>query len=137
VALSDLEGYWVVDTPHDTTQRISPAVRFKVTSRGAKKAVEALATFRRKGEEQLEWGSAFEPVTLSGKPMAVGESRLVVMVSDTHYTAPTGPEEMMHNAHFTDVHVVIFIRVGPSSWVKMAELDAERRIGTHALEGHS
>lgn len=136
VSLTDLEAYWVVDSPLGDTQRISPAVRFNITSRGAKKTIEALATFRRKGEEQSEWGTGFMPVTQAGKPLALGEKRLVMIVSDSHYTAPTGPEDMMHNAQFTDVHVVVFIRIGPSSWVKLGEIDADRRIGTHALEGH-
>ena len=135
VALSDFEAYWVVDSPLGETNRISPAVRFKVTSTGARKSIEAMSSFRRKSELQVEWGSDTTRVTQSGKPMAPGESRSVTLVSDRHYTGPADPEDLLRNAHFTDVHVLIFIRVGPSSWVKMAELDADRRIGTHALEG--
>jgi len=135
VAVSDLEGYWVVDTALGETNRISPAVRFKVTSKGAKKFIEAQASFHRKSQTQGEWGNAFTPVTQAGKPMATGESRVVTLVMEEgHYTGAVPPEELLHNPAFSDVHVLVFIRVGSSSWVKMGEVDAERRLGTHALE---
>ena len=136
VAVSDLEAYWVVDTPVGETNRIAPAVRFKVTSKGAKKFIEAQASFHRKSQAQGEWGNAFAPVTQAGKPMATGEGRVVTLVMEEgHYTGSVPPEDLLHNPAFSDVHVLVFIRVGSSSWVKMAEVDAERRIGTHALEG--
>jgi hypothetical protein len=136
VALSDLEAYWVVDTPVGATNRIAPAVRFRVTSKGAKKFIEAQASFRRKSEPQIEWGNGFIPVTQAGTPMARGESKVMTLVmNEGHYTGPVAPEELLRNAAFSDVHVLLFIRVGSSSWVKMAEVDAERRIGSHALEG--
>jgi hypothetical protein len=133
LALSDFEGYWIVDRAKGETQRIAPAVRLKLTNRGATRPIQATTTFRRKGEEQLEWGSAWLQVTTSDKPIPAGESRTIVLVSDAHYTSPGPPEEMLQHPQFKDARAEVFLRVGSSSWVKMAVVDVERRIGTRTL----
>ncbi len=38
------------------------------------------------------------------------------------------------NAQFKDARVDVFVRVGSSQWVKMAETPIERRIGSHAVD---
>ncbi len=134
LALSDFEGYWVVDRPLNAQTRIAPAVRFKVTSQGTGRSIQATATFRRKGEEQLEWGSAWVQVAAAAKPIPKGESRLVVMTSDAHYTSPGEPEGMFAHEQFKDARAEVFIRVGSSQWVKMGAVDCQRRLGTKELE---
>lgn len=134
LALSDLEGYWIVDAPLGGTQRISPALRFKLTNKSAKRAIQATATFKRQGDEQIEWGSAFEQVAAAGKPIPIGGSRVVVLVGDSHYTAQGEPEEMFKHEQFRDAHAELFLRLGSSQWVKMVNVAVERRLGTRTLE---
>jgi hypothetical protein len=134
VALSGFEGYWVVDRPLGGQTRIAPAVRFTLANHGAGRSVQATATFRRKGEEQLEWGSAWVQVSPAGTPIPRGESKVVVMISDAHYTSPGEPEAMFGHEQFKDARAEVFIRVGSSQWVKMGTVDIERRLGTKELE---
>lgn len=135
VTLSDFEGYWVVDRPLGGQNRIAPAVRFKVTSQGAGRSIQATVTFRRKGEEHLEWGSAWEQVAPAARPIPRGESRLMVMTSDAHYTSPGEPETMFAHEQFKDARAEVFVRVGSSQWVKMGAVDCQRRLGTKELDG--
>ena len=134
VSLSDFEGYWVVDRPVGGQNRIAPAVRFKVISQGSGRSIQATATFRRKGEEQLEWGSGWVQVAPAARPIPKGESRLVVMTSDAHYTSPGEPEGMFAHEQFKDARAEVFIRVGSSQWVKMGTVDCQRRLGTRELQ---
>lgn len=134
VALSGFEGYWVVDLPKDGQTRIAPAVRFTLRNLGAGRSVQATATFRRKGEEHLEWGSAWVQVSPAGQPIPRGGTKVVVMTSDAHYTSPGEPEEMFGHEQFKDAQAEVFVRVGSSSWVKMGAVDCARRLGTKELE---
>lgn len=134
VALSGFEGYWVVDRPLGGQTRISPAVRFTLLNQGAGRSVQATVTFRRKGEEHLEWGSAWLQVSPAGKPIPRGESKVVVMISDAHYTSPGEPEAMFGHEQFKDAQAEVFIRVGSSSWAKMGAVDCQRRLGTKELD---
>jgi hypothetical protein len=134
LALSEVEGYWVVDTPEGGMQRISPALRFRLTNKAATRPIQANATFKRAGAEQVEWGSGFEQVAAAGKPIPIGESKVVVLIADSRYRAPGEPEEMFKNPEFKDAKVDLFLRLGSSQWVKMATVDVERRLGTRKLE---
>lgn len=134
VALSGFEGYWVVDRPVGGQTRIAPAVRFTLLSQGTGRSIQATATFRRKGEEQLEWGSAWVQVGAAGKPIPRGEARVVVLTSDAHYTSPGEPEAMFGHEQFKDARAEVFIRVGSSSWARMGTVDCARRLGTKELE---
>ncbi len=137
VTLSDFEGYWVVDRPLGGQNRIAPAVRFKVTSQGAGRSIQATVTFRRKGEEHLEWGSAWEQVAPAARPIPRGESRQMVMTSDAHYTSPGEPEAMFAHEQFMDARAEVFVRVGSSQWVKMGTVECQRRLGTKELDGQT
>lgn len=133
--IGELETYWAVDSSLGDRQYIAPVARFKVRNRGAEelRTVQATATFRRKGEEHLDWGSAWERVTDSEKPLRAGESRLVVLKSDGRYYSTGDPAAFFAHELFRDARVTVFLRAGASQWVRFAEADVERRIGTRAL----
>jgi len=133
--VSEVEAYWVVDSPVGSTQYIAPAVRFRVTNKGSRAwgSIQATATFRRKGEEEKSWGSDWRPVTAPDKTLAPGEGVLVVMRSDSRYYSSGDAESMFRHGLFRDAKVEIFLRIGASSWTKLAESDVERRIGTKGL----
>jgi hypothetical protein len=130
--VADVETYWVVDSPKGATQYISPAVRFRLRNKAQEpiRSIQATANFKRV-DEQENWGSAWEQVTAAGKPLPSGQSVLVVLRSDGRYTSATDdPESMFEHELFKDARVEVFVRVGSSSWAKMAETAIERRIGT-------
>jgi len=133
--MRDLETYWVIDKPVGTTQYIAPAARFRLRNKGTKPrgSIEAKATFRRKGEEQ-EWGSDWERLSSSSKPLAPGQETVVMLKSDGHYYSAGTPESMFDHALFKDAAVEIFLRVGASNWVKFGAADVERHIGSRAAQ---
>ncbi|HEY7513660.1 MAG TPA: hypothetical protein VIC87_04255 [Vicinamibacteria bacterium] len=134
--LTDLETYWVVDPRVGNTEYIAPAARFRVRNKSnePRGAVEATATFRRVGEEDKSWGSAWERLAPAGKPLAPGQQVTVVLQSDGRYFSTGSPQSMFEHALFRDATVEIFLRVGRSGWVKFAAADVERRIGSRTLE---
>lgn len=133
--MRDLETYWVIDKAVGTTEYIAPAARFRLRNKGGKPraSVEAKATFRRKGEEQ-EWGSAWERVSTSAKPLAAGQETVIVLKSEGRYYSTGTPESMFDHDLFRDAKVDIFLRVGASNWVKFGAADVERRIGSRAAQ---
>jgi hypothetical protein len=127
----EIDTYWIVDSPKGGTQYISPTVRFQLRNKTAEPihAIQATANFKRVGEQE-NWGSAWEQVTHSDKPLLPGKDVLVVLRSDGRYTSPTeDPESMLKHELFKDARVEVFLRIGPSNWVRMVEADVERRIG--------
>ena len=134
--LLDLETYWAVDSSVGERHYIAPVARFQLRNKGGEplRAVEATSTFRRKGEEQLDWGTAWERVTLPEKPLAPGQKALVLLKSDGRYYSTGEPRSFFENSLFKDAKVTVYLRVGSSQWEKFAERDVERRIGTRALE---
>jgi hypothetical protein len=135
LAVSEAETYWVVDAPSGATQYIAPAVRFRVTNKGANAwgSIQATATFRRKGEEGKSWGSDWKPVTAAGESLAPGASVLVVMRSDGRYYSTGDPESMFRHDLFRDAKVEVFLRIRASPWTKFLEMDVARHIGTREL----
>lgn len=135
LTVSDVETYWVVDSPVGSTQYIAPAVRFRVANKGSKPwgSIQATATFRRKGEEGKSWGSDWRPVTATDKTLAPGDGVLVVMRSDGRYYSSGNPESMFHHDLFRDAKVEIYLRIGASPWTKLWEGDVERHVGTKDL----
>lgn len=136
LAMSDVEGYWAVETSVGETQYIAPVVRFTVSNKGRKahRSVQATATFRRQGEDQA-WSSAWQVISpVDGKPLAPGERRLVVLKPDGEgrYHSTGAPESMFQHPLFKDVTVDVFLRVGSSPWSKFATVAVERRIGPRA-----
>lgn len=132
----DLDAYFVVDPPQDETQYLAPAVRFRVRNRGhtPARSIQANAVFRRVGEEGQTWGADWAQVAPASKPLPPGQSVLLVMKSDSRYYSPGPPETMFEHKLFRDVKVDVFLRMGASSWTKMAEARAERRIGAKGLQ---
>jgi len=133
--LYDIETYWAVARSIGDTHYIAPVVRFHIRNKGtrAHRSIQATGTFRRVGEEAT-WGSAWEQVNTGGEPFRPGQETEVTLMSDAHYTSPDPPELMLQNAQFKDARVDVFIRVGSSKWVKMAETQIERHIGSHSVQ---
>lgn len=134
--VSEVEAYWAIDPAQGPTQYIAPVVRFQVRNRSgeALRSVQATATFRRKGEEGVTWGSDWQQVGSSGRPLAPGQDTLVVLKSDARYFSNGPVEGMFHHQNFRDAIVEVFLRVGASSWSKFAAVDVERRIGTRSVQ---
>ena len=133
--VSDLEAYWAVDPPVGDTRYIAPAARLHVKNKGTEvlRSVQATATFRRKGEAQT-WGSDWQQVSNSSRPLAPGHTTLVLLKSDARYSSPVEPEAMFGHQLFKDARVEIFLRVGSSPWTRFGEVDVERRIGSRATQ---
>jgi len=136
LSLSDLETYWVIDASSGQMNYIAPAVRFKVHNKGSvlHRSIEASATFRRVGEETVAWGSGWCRVTPRGKALKPGEDALVVITSDGRYNSQGTPEQMFKHQLFKDARVEVYLRVGSSTWAKMADVTVDRRIGAHSVE---
>jgi len=134
--LTDVETYWVIDSALGTTEYIAPAVRFRLRNKGTRPwpGIQATATFRRKGEEGQTWGLDWRQITSSARPLAPGQDTLVVLKSDGRYYSTGTPESMFQHHLFKDAKVEVFLRIGASSWVKFAETDIERRIGSKAVQ---
>jgi hypothetical protein len=130
---SDLEAYWAIDPTVGDTRYIAPAARFQVKNKGTEvlRSVQATATFRRKGEAAT-WGSDWQQVSNSSRPLAPGEAVVVLLKSDARYSSPVEPEAMFGHQLFKDARVEIFLRVGSSPWTRFGEADVERRIGSQA-----
>lgn len=131
--MSQLEAHWAVESPLGETQYIAPVVRFTIRNKGqeAHRSIQATASFKRQGETET-WSSAWQRVApVDGKPLAPGESRLVVLKPEGegryHSTGP--PEAMFQHPNFKDVRVEVFLQVGPSPWTKFATVDVERHLG--------
>ena len=130
----EVETYWVVDAPRGGTHFLAPAVRMRVRNRGLEplRAIQATVNFRREGEEEV-WGSGWEQVSSSRKPLPPGGEVVVVLRSDGRYTSPGDVEAMFAHGQFKDVHAEIFLRISSSSWTKMAEASVERRVGARSV----
>lgn len=135
LTLNDLEAYWAIDSAVGDRQYIAPVARFRITNtfREAQTSVQASAAFRRKGEESIDWGSAWVEVTPRKKPLGPGQSTLVTMKSDGRYYSSGNPDKFFENAQFKDARVTVFLRIGSSGWEKFAEIDVPRHIGSKAL----
>ena len=136
VKVTDLETHWAVDSASGGTQYIAPVVRFKVSnvSGEAQGSVQATATFRRKGEENVTWGSDFRQVSTRREPLVPLQVLPVVLKSDARYYSTGPPETMFTHQDFKDATVEVFVRVGSSSWTKVGAADVERRIGARAAQ---
>ena len=134
--VSNVETYWAIDSAQGDTQYIAPVVRFQVRNRGAEplRSVQATATFRRKGEEGVSWGSDWQQVGSSGHPLSPGQTMLVVLKSDARYFSNGPVEGMFSHEKFRDALVEVFLRVGSSSWTPFAQADVERHVGARSVQ---
>lgn len=133
LAVTGVEAYWAIDQSAGDTVYVAPVVRFQLTNKSARQAIEATATFRHKGDSAT-WGSAWERVTLPQKPLPPGRTITLALRSDGRYYTTGAPETVFAHKLFKDASVEVFLRVGSSPWVKMATADVERRIGSKSLE---
>ena len=133
--LEGLETYWAIARSEGETHYLAPVVRFELRARAASplRSIQATVTFRRKGEESRDWGSAFQQVVVPRQPLAPGKTVLVHLVSDTHYFTSGPPEGIFTHEQFKDATAEIFVRLGSSSFVKLAQADIERRIGSRSV----
>ena len=139
VELRDVEGYWAVDPSRGDTNYLAPVVRFRLVNKAASsRSIQAMATFRRKGEEQ-GWSSAWHSASPlpDGKPLRVGGEVLVGLKpeGEGRYTFRGGtPEAMFHHADWKDVTAEVFVRVGSSSWTKFTDVEIARRLGSQTVD---
>jgi hypothetical protein len=133
--VSDVDAYWVVEPPMGGEQYITPAVRFRLHNHGEKEqhSVQAMAVFRRKGEESVTWGSGFEQVAARKTPIPPGQSIVVTLKSDARYHSAGSVEGMLTHPQFRDALVEFFFRVGSSGWVSFGNVPVERRIGARGV----
>jgi hypothetical protein len=132
---SDVDAFWAVEPSMGGEQYITPAVKLRVHNRSdtEQHSVQAMAVFRRKGEENLTWGSAFEQVVSRKNPLAPGQTIGVTLKSDARYHSQGPVDGMFTHAQFKDALVEIFLRVGSSGWVSFGQLPVERRVGSRAV----
>ena len=137
--ISDADAYWAVGPTMGGEQYIAPAVKFRLHNRSAAQqhSVQAMAVFRRKGEESLTWGSAFEQVVSRKNPLYPGQTVLVTLKSDARYHSQGPVAGMFAHAQYRDALVEYFIRVGSSGWVSFGQMPVERRVGARSVAAES
>ena len=138
IEMRGMESYWAVDPPVAGTQYLAPVVRFELVNKAASsRSIQAMATFRRKGEGPA-WSSAWQSVSPlpDGKAWERGATALAVLKpeGEGRYTFRGTADEMFQHPEFKDVTAEVFVRVGSSSWTKFADVDVPRRLGSHSVE---
>jgi hypothetical protein len=137
VKASEFETHWAVDSGDaGGTQYIAPVVRFKLSNISGENqgSVQVTATFRRKGEENLTWGSDFRQIASRAEPLVPLQVMPVVLKSDARYYSTGEPGGMFDHADFRDATAEVFVRVGSSPWTRLGALDVERRIGARGVQ---
>jgi hypothetical protein len=132
----DVETYWAIDPSASGTHYMAPVLRFKLHNRRhhPQGSIQATATFKRKGEESLTWGSDWRQITTSRKPLAADADVLVELKSDARYYSTGTPESMFQHELFKDASVEAFLRVGSSGWVSLVKADIDRRVGSKSVQ---
>lgn len=132
VELQDLDTFWAVESSSAEQTYIAPVARFRLRNKTSadQPFLRAMATFHRKGEETVPWGTDFKFVTSPGHALTPGGGLDVELKSDGRYHSPGVPEGMFNHALFKDASIEIFVRVGSSQWAKIADAPIERRIGS-------
>jgi hypothetical protein len=128
--LHGIEAYWIVDSPQDGQNYISPAVRFRLKNVSAQAlgSVQARARFPAPDQEEA-WGSIQEQVSTWTKPLEPGQEAIVTIRSVGRYHSPAAPEDMLRSPGFRDPSVEVFVRIGASNWARLGEGKVDRRIG--------
>jgi hypothetical protein len=134
--LKEVETYYAIDRKAGDTLYISPVVRFRLGNKTQAPAgpIQASANFRRVGEESQTWGGAWVQVASSGKPLEAGKETDVILQSEGHYTTSGEAAGIFEHELYKDVNSEVFVRVGSSGWVKMAQAPIERRIGRKGVQ---
>jgi hypothetical protein len=125
-----VETFWIVDSPQQGQNFIAPAVRFRLKNVGGETlgSVQARARFPAPDQDE-PWGSIQEQVSTWSRPLAPGRETVVTVRSAGRYHAAAEPEDMLRSPAFKDPRVEVFVRIGSSNWVVLAEAPVERRIG--------
>jgi hypothetical protein len=132
---SGADAYWAVEPTMGGEQYIAPALQFRLHNRSGTQqhSVQAMAVFRRKGEENVSWGSAFEQVVSRKAPLEPGQSVLVTLKSDARYHSQGPVAGMFAHPQYRDALVEYFIRVGSSGWVSFGQMPVDRRVGARSV----
>jgi hypothetical protein len=136
LAVSDVETYWIVDSPQQGQNYIAPAVRFRLknVSPATLGSVQARARFPAPDQGDEVWGSIQEQVSTWSKPLEAGREAVVTVRSAGRYHAPVDPEEILRSPAFKDPRVQVFVRIGSSNWAMLAEAPVARRIGAPGVQ---
>ncbi len=134
--LEDFASYFaVIGKDEEGNNFIRPVVRFRVLN-GAEQEVgyvQAMAIFKRELFDE-PWGNAFT-YSVSEEPIKPGEaSDLVTLRSDKNVISKDSPQQMFVNEKWEEVTVEIFIRVGPSSWQSLGQMQVPKKIGAPGIE---
>jgi hypothetical protein len=133
--VTDVDAFWAVEPSMGGEQYIAPAVKLRIHDRSGTEqhSVQAMVVFRRKGEENLTWGSAFEQVISRKNPLAPSQTVGVTLKSDARYHSQGPVDGMFTHALFKDALAEIFLRVGSSGWVSFGQVPVERRVGSRSV----
>jgi hypothetical protein len=130
LAVSGVETYWIVDSPQQGQNYISPAVRFRLKNVSSRTIGSVQARARFPAPDQREaWGSIQEQVSTWSRPFEAGKEAIVTVRSAGRYHSTADPQDMLRSPGFKDPRVEVYVRIGSSNWAKMAEAPVERRIG--------
>ena len=130
LAVSGVETYWIVDSPQQGQNYISPAVRFRLKNVSSHTIGSVQARARFPAPDQREaWGSIQEQVSTWSRPFEPGKDSIVTVRSAGRYHSAADPQDMLRSPAFKDPKVEVYVRIGSSNWAKMAEATVERRIG--------
>ncbi len=135
--LEDFASYFaVIGKDEEGNNFIRPVVRFRVLN-GAEQEVgyiQAMAVFKRELLLDEPWGNAFT-YSVSEEPIKPGEaSDLVTLRSDRNVISKDSPQQMFVNEKWEEVSVEIFVRVGPSSWQSLGQMQVPKKIGAPGIE---
>ncbi len=134
LAISGIETYWIVDSPQQGQNYISPAVRFRLKNVSPQMLGSIQARARFPGPDPGEpWGSIQEQVSTWRRPLAPGQDVVVTVRSVGRYHAAADPEDMLRSPGFRDPRAEIFVRIGASNWALLGQAAVERRIGAPEL----
>ncbi|MBN2369927.1 MAG: hypothetical protein JXO72_05520, partial [Vicinamibacteria bacterium] len=130
------ETYWAIDSSLGANHYLAPSVRLTIRNRGGDslRGVEATASFRRKDNADVAWGSGWARLKKPGEKLGPGETVTIVIKSDGRYYSQGAPEQMLQHELFKDALVHVYFRIAGSKWNKMLETDIERRIGSRSVE---
>jgi hypothetical protein len=130
LSASGVETWWIVDSPQQGQNFVAPAVRFRLKNVGPTTlgSVQARARFPAPNQDEA-WGSIQEQVSTWSRPLEPGREVVVTIRSAGRYHAAADPEDILRSPAFKDPRVEVFVRIGSSSWVLLAEAPVTRRIG--------
>ncbi len=135
--LKDVAAYWAVrGKDREGNNFIHPVVRFRVANRGSGPVgyIQAMAVFKREKFPDDPWGSDFL-YSVSDQPIpSGGVSDDLTMRSNTNVISKDAPDHMFQNGKWEDVDVALFLRVGPSRWKPMVEIQVPKKIGAPGVE---